>query len=271
MLSTQYKDYGITSVRKDAFRPFLGHSILTADGDEWAPARARLRPSFSKTSYGDLELFELHVRDLVKAIRCAGAVVDLKDLLLCLTTDITTHSMYGESVDSLKSGVSSTLMEALHEAQYGCEHRARWGKLVMLLPQRKFNRSVKILQQYMEQHIEKVPRHCQLQGSESALKAGGRHVLLHEIGHWISDTSRLRDELLTILVAGRDTTASLLCSSFFMVARRPDVWLQLRAEVDRLHGEKPTLEQLKQMQYVKYCLNESESPLSTHHDPWDQF
>ena len=46
--------------------------------------------------------------------------------------------------------------------------------------------------------------------------------------------------------------------SFFTVAKRPDVWQQLRAEVDHLHGERPIFEQLKQMHYFRYCLNESE-------------
>ena len=259
VLSTRFRDYGITSVRKDAFRPLLGQSILIADGVKWTDARAMLRPSFSKNNLDDLEMFEAHVSDLLNAIRCEGPVVDLKDLFLGLTADITTHSMYGESIDSLKTDSLSGLMDAFHEAQYGCENRARWGKLAIFLPQWKFYRSVRVLQQYMEQHVKKVRQYRQPHEGASTAKTGERYVLLRELGNWIDDESRLRDELLTILVAGRDTTASLLCSLFFTIAKRPDVWQQLRAEINHLHGERPTFEQLKQMHYVRYCLNESES------------
>lgn len=269
VLSTSFKDYGITSVRKDAFRPFLGQNILIADGTEWTHARAMLRPSFSKTNHGDLKMFEVHVNDLLIAIRRRGPAVDLKDLFLGLTTDVTTHSMYGESVYSLKSGALSGIMEAFHDAQYGCENRARWGRLAMFVPQSKFYRSVRILQRYMEQHVRRGLQYRKAQESASIGKTEGRYVFLHELAEVIQDKSRLRDELLTILVAGRDTTASLLCSLFLTIANRPDVWLQLRAEVEHLNGEKPTFEQLRQMKYVKNCLNESESPplLVTTSDP----
>ena len=267
VLSTRFRDYGITDVRKDAFRPFLGENILTADGAEWRHARAMLRPSFSKNNYGDLEMFEVHVNNLLKAIRREGPVVNLKDLFLGLTADVTTHSMYGESVDSLKWGTLSRIMEAFHDAQYGCENRARWGKLALFIPQPKFYTSVKILQQYMEKHVRKGLQYSKTQKNAAPIaKTEERYVLLHELGKAIHNESRLRDELLTILFAGRDTTASLLCSLFLTVANRPDIWLRLRAEVDHLNGEKPTFEQLKKMHYSRHCLNESEFTANVHCD-----
>ena len=119
VLSTRFEDYGITRARKAAFSPFLGKNILITDGAEWRHARAMLRPCFSKNSHGDLELSKVHVNNLVSAILREGPVLDLRDILLDLTVDVTTHSMYGESVDSLKSGSLSDLMKAFHDAQYG--------------------------------------------------------------------------------------------------------------------------------------------------------
>lgn len=85
-----------------------------------------------------------------------------------------------------------------------------------------------------------------------------RYVLLHGLGKVLHDRIRLRDELLTVFVAGRDITTSLLSSMFFTLARKPSVWLRLRAEVEQLKGEKPTFEQLMQMRCFKCGLNESE-------------
>lgn len=221
-----------------------------------------LRPSFSKTSLDDLEMFEAHVSDLVKAVRCEGSVVDLKDLSLGLTADRATHSMYGESIDSLRTGSLSEFMEAFHEAQHGCESRARWEERAIFLPQWKFYSSFRVLQQYMEQHAKKVRQNRKPHEGASTAKIEERYILLRKLGNWIHDESRLRDELLTILIVRGDTTANLLCSLFLAISKTTDVWLQLRAEVDRLNRHKPTLEQLKQMQYVKHCLNESESALS---------
>ena len=44
---------------------------------------------------------------------------------------------------------------------------------------------------------------------------------------------------------------------FFVLARNPEIWERLRREIDdTLHGELPTYEQLRNMKYLKWCLNE---------------
>ena len=262
ILSTKFRDYGITSVRKDAFRPFLGENILTADGAEWTHARAKLRPSFSKKQTNDLHMFEVHVNSIVHAIRNRREeeTIDMRDLFLSLTADIATESFYGESVNSLRSGSLSSIMEAFQIANRGCEDRARRGKLAMFFPQRDFYKSIRIMKQYIEQYIMIDIQNREKQGAREEAATEKKYFLLHELGKVISDQDRLRDELLTILFAGRDTTGSLLCSLFFTLARRSDIWLRLRSEIAYLKGEKPTLEDLQQMQYVKHCLNESKPP-----------
>jgi cytochrome P450 len=59
------------------------------------------------------------------------------------------------------------------------------------------------------------------------------------------------------LLAGRDTTASLLTNLWFVLAKRPDVWARLQADVAQLGGEKPTFEQLRDLKYLRALMNES--------------
>ena len=262
ILSTKFKDYGVTSTRKNAFRPLLGNSVLTAEGTAWAHARATLRPSFSKAHYGDLEVFENHIQDLLSVIRERGPVVDLRTLFLGLTSDITTHSFYGESIDSLRSTTLPRVMQAFEDAQYGCEEKGRWGIFAGLFSQRKFRESVEILHQYVESHLNKIQEHGDMDKSASNNTAGSKYILLDELRKSVHGHSQLINELLTILIAGRDTTASLLCNIFHNILKRPNVWLQLRAEVDRLNGDKPTLEQINQLQYSRACVNESKQQIN---------
>lgn len=263
ILSTRFQDYGITSARKDAFRPLIGQNILLAEGAEWTHARAMLRPSFSKKQIGDLEMFEEHVHILIHEIRRQdGSVVHLKDLFISLTADVTTDSMFGESINSLKSPRLSSLMQAFQDAQFGCESRARLGKLAIFTPQREFYKNRRIVRQYLEQHVEKGLQHLQNQkerdhGPNSLASKESRYVLLHELVKTPASKSRLRDELLTIFFAGRDTTASLLSSLFFNLAKRPIIWHRLRIDVTPLHGEKPTYAQLQKLSYCRNCLNET--------------
>ena len=73
-----------------------------------------------------------------------------------------------------------------------------------------------------------------------------------------SDKSKIRAEALSVLFAGRDTTAALLTNVFFELGHRPDIWDRLSAEIDTLHGQKPSYEQLKNMKYLRAVLNESQ-------------
>ena len=43
---------------------------------------------------------------------------------------------------------------------------------------------------------------------------------------------------------------------FFELARHPEIYAKLRQEVKELGGRAPTLEELKKLKYLKYCLNE---------------
>lgn len=90
----------------------------------------------------------------------------------------------------------------------------------------------------------------------------GRYLFLAEMVKATRDPQQLRDELLNMLLAGRDTTAGLLSNTFHVIARRQDIWEKLKDEVDELHGEKPDYEALKSMKYLKYVLNECMCPPS---------
>src|ERR1700761_1221797 len=88
-------------------------------------------------------------------------------------------------------------------------------------------------------------------------QTGGRYVFLNELLKQTDDKIQVRSELLNILLAGRDTTASLLSNVWFELSRRPEIWAKLREEVDALNGKKPTYQQVKDMKYLRAILNES--------------
>ena len=83
------------------------------------------------------------------------------------------------------------------------------------------------------------------------------YVFLYELLKQTSNETELTDQLLNMLLAGRDTTASLLSITFFILAREPDVWNRLRAEVQKLGRRKPSYEELHSMTYLTWVLNES--------------
>jgi len=86
-----------------------------------------------------------------------------------------------------------------------------------------------------------------------------KYVFLHELVKATQDPIALRSELLNVLLAGRDTTAGLLSLTWWVLARRPDIWAKLLAEINEKcpKGQRPTYASIKDMKYLKYVLNES--------------
>ena len=82
-------------------------------------------------------------------------------------------------------------------------------------------------------------------------------MFLHDLISETTNKLAIRAELLNILVAGRDTTASLLSNVWFFLSKRRDIWSRLQKEVLDLPNNTVTYEDLKGMRYLRALLNES--------------
>ena len=84
-----------------------------------------------------------------------------------------------------------------------------------------------------------------------------RYIFADELVTKTNDKYQVRSELLNILLAGRDTTASLLSNAWWTLARRPDIFQKLQEEIAHLNGEAPDYQQIKDMKYLRAFFNES--------------
>lgn len=264
VLSTNFKDFHVGLPRRRAFSPAIANSILVADGAEWERSRAFLRPSFSRSQVGDLQTLETHVKHLLESIPRDGSTLDLADRFFRYTADVTTDLMFGESILSLPhpEAFGGDLSTACRDLQVGGERRFILGKFADVVPQREFYRSVKKVHDWMDSHVEKAIQQRRLvqekAEKEDIEDESSRHIFLKELVKLTDDRLTLRDQLLGMFLAGRDTTASLLSNLFFVLARYPEVWQRLHEEIRAsLQGRRPTYDELKKLKYLSYCLNES--------------
>ena len=71
------------------------------------------------------------------------------------------------------------------------------------------------------------------------------------------DDRQLRDEVITLYLAGHETTASLLAWTLYQLSRRPEIQARVWDEIDtQLTDQQPTFEQLKTLQYTSQVINE---------------
>ena len=224
-----------------------------------------LRPNFERSQIGDIDSLDSHTSNLLSVIPRDGSTVDLQPLFFQLTIDTATEFLFGASTNSLTTNnpAFSTAFDNLMN-QIGFESRlgpiARWMRPKNWGEQRKTVHD--FADKYVRQALQRY-RQADLEKNEKS-STSDRYVFLDEVVKVTQDPGRVRAELLNILIAGRDTTAGLLSIVWFMLAKRPDVFEKLQAEVDELGGDKPTYEQLRDMKYLKHVLNESKYLLVTH-------
>ncbi len=267
IMALNFKSWGLSTRRQDAALPLLGAGIFTTNGAAWQHSRELLRPNFVRSQVGDLDTFEIHVDQLLKAIPRDGSTVDLQDLFFQLTMDTATEFLFGQSTNCLTQGVKDEanlkFAVAFNRAQNEVARSFQRGTTNKFFRSKQFKADTQYLNEFVDRFVQKGLGYRERLNSEKTdPREGERYVFLYEICKQTNDAVKIRSELINILLAGGDTTASLLSDVFFVLARRPDIWGKLRTEVDALGGERPTFQQLKDMKYLRMILNESVYPVS---------
>jgi cytochrome P450 len=266
VLALKFKDFELGEYRNKALRPLLGAGIFSTDGSKWEHSRGLLRPNFTRNQITDINVYETHVAALLKRIPRDGSTFDMQDLFFRMTLDSATEFLFGESVHSLNDGVStssSSFATDFNTAQEGLAIRSRLGPLMLFHRDRKFSKAVVDARAYVDRFVQNAINYrMALDSGEKAPEDASKlneqqYVFLYELSKRTLDKTELTDQLLNILLAGRDTTASLLSITFFTMARRPEIWKKLREEVLTLGGRKPSFEDLKSMTYLTWVLNET--------------
>ncbi|EMD00887.1 hypothetical protein BAUCODRAFT_187941 [Baudoinia panamericana UAMH 10762] len=256
--AVDFKKWGLGDRRKNAFWPLLGVGIFTSDGKDWHHSREMLRPNFARAQVADLDLFERHVLHLIQAIPKDKSTVDLSDLFFKLTIDSATEFLFGESTESLTKNSGDGFADAFTRSQEHISDATRYGPYAKyLMKNDQFSKDAKFVHDFVDYYVQKgLTKRSQLLAEKGDAEKQ-RYTFMDELVRQTDNPIRIRSELLNVLLAGRDTTASLLTNVWFVIARRPDIWAKLQAEVDTLNGVQPTYEQVKDMKYLRAVLNES--------------
>lgn len=259
MIATQFDDFDIGK-RQQVFRPLLGHGIFAAEGQRWKHSRTMLRPQFAREQVAHVQLLEVHLQNFVKLIHEKnGDTFNIQRLFHRLTMDASTEFLFGESVGSLKSPINE-FEEAFDVTQQVLTQRATFRNMYFLVNPKKFRDANEVIFNTVRYYVNKA---LETPADELAKRTEEGYTFLYQLVNQTRDPQVLQDEMLSIMLAGRNTTASLLSFLFFELSRNPDMWAKLRAEVHEHFGdgstnlEDITFESMKRCNYVKWCINET--------------
>ncbi|PBK98060.1 cytochrome P450 [Armillaria gallica] len=282
LLATQFQDFEKGQSFYVAAESLLGAGIFNSDGDIWKFHRTMTRPLFNKDRISDFDNFERHALSTISQIKSRlreGYPVDFQDAVARFTLDSATEYLFGNDVNSTSAGLpypagsplagnphfvnhpSNTFVKAFAAAQEESALRLQRGQYWPLFEFK--TDTVKPLRQVVNEFVEPLLVEALSRKGEGKMpveddKSGKNISLLARLVENTNDTKIIRDELVNILVAGRDTTASLLTFAVYMMCEHPEMATRLRSEIiEKVGTRAPTYEDIRDMKYLRAFLNET--------------
>jgi hypothetical protein len=206
---------------------------------------------------------------MISLIPKDGSIFDIQKLFFLLTIDSATHFLFGESVGAMEGdnvlssssvGGSQGFAESFNIAQEYLAWRSMALDFYWMINPKEFREATRRVHEVVDHYVYRA-----IEAKKNAEKngiEGGRYVFAEALAADNDNPKVLRDNMLNILLAGRDTTASLLSSTFWFLARHQDVWEKLHRVIIEEFGdaEHPkgeiTHARLKEVRYLRYVLNE---------------
>ncbi|KAI1201463.1 cytochrome P450 [Nemania serpens] len=260
VLAGDFHSFGKGPTFHRIWSPFLGDGIFTTDGKLWQNSRSLIRPMFMTDRISDLVIFDRQIEKMVSLIPPSGQTVDIMDLLFRMTLDATTDFLLGESANSLDNP-NSDFTYAFNDV---LTHQIRlfvlriFSPFDKLFPHAEYHRDIKKIDEFIMPYVK---RTLAIPPEElaSLTKSDTEFTFLHNLARFTQDPKVIRDQLIAVLLAGRDTTAATLSWALYELTACPDKVDRLRAEVLEFVGERgtPTYEILKNMKYLRYTIQET--------------
>ncbi|MGV9790947.1 bifunctional cytochrome P450/NADPH--P450 reductase [Streptomyces sp. NPDC003435] len=248
-----------------AVRPIGGDGLFTAFGDEpnWRKAHDVLMPSFSLGAMRSYHAPMLHVaRSLIsKWDRTGGGSVNVAEDMTRLTFDTIGLCGFGFDFESFARDRAHPFVEAMARALGFAQHE------VDSIPGTEMFRRKQTEQfhrdnQTMRDLVEKVIRERRASGDTSTDDLLGRMLNTPDpVTGKLLDDANIRNQVITFLVAGHETTSGALSFALYFLAKNPEVLARAQAEVDALWGDAeapdPEYGDVGKLTYIRQVLSES--------------
>jgi cytochrome P450 len=247
----------------ERLKVLVGNGLLTSNGDFWLRQRRIASPAFHKERLASLQ-GAMHKRTVAMLDEWqkhidSGETFDVAAEMMRLTLGIAGDTLFG--VDLL--GESESVGEAASDALEILNIR---GNSLFLIPtaiptaqNRRLMRAVKTLDDVVNGVIRDRHAHSKISGGEP------KHDLLQmlmdavdgDTGERMND-EQLRDEVMTLLLAGHETTAQALSWTWYLLSKHPAVERKLRAEVSAALGSRDVVvEDLPKLVFTEMVVKEA--------------
>lgn len=231
----------------------LGDGLLTNEPPAWKRQRRLIQPAFHNDRIREYAAIMVQRTDDTVAGWRDGEVRDLHADLMALTLRIVAETLFGVDLAPEARAVANALGDFI---QWIEGFLTRDIPLPIWVPTRANRRAVGAARQ-LDAVIASIVRRRRASHTDDRDLLGALLAAKDDDGIGMTD-GQLRDEIATLLLAGHETTAIALCWTLMLVARHPEVEMNLVAEARSVLGNRsPGAADIGQLPYARMVVQES--------------
>jgi len=225
----------------ERIKMLLGNGIIVSDGDFWRSQRRMIQPAFHRKIVAELAtmMAECNERKRIEWQQKAelSQTIDLTEEMSELALDVVLRALFSHDLDQLISRVGSNPFSMLVE---------------------DFSRDLKMAMRFrsLTKHVADI---MSTRREERRIEHDFLSLLMEtrdkDTGQPMSDKA-LIDEVMTIIVAGHETTAGTLNWAWYLLSQHSDIESAVHREVDAL-GASPSFESLSALRYTRQFIDET--------------
>jgi cytochrome P450 len=241
------------SLHSNFFQRLVGNGLITSEGEFWRRQRRLAQPGFHRQRIGGYgEVMVEYAQRLISSWR-AGEERDIHRDMMRLTMEIVVKTLFNANVSEDADRVERTMSELVKP--FASQATVKWilDNRLPTAAHRRFHKMAAEIDELIYRFIAERRASGRDEGDLLSMLLAAQD----EDGTQMTD-QQLRDEVITLFLAGQETTALTLSWAWYLLARDPEVERKFHAELDLvLNGRTPTVADVPQLKYAEMILKES--------------
>ena len=237
------RNYSKETHTNQVFNKVVAEGLLTTEGEIWRKQRRMMQPAFHRTR---LELMDRMIAEATesllqnwRAAHARGQAVDIARDMAALTLTVTTRALFGVTLGEEVREIGEMVNRAVALLEKPSDPRVK----------QSMDELDAVVYRIIEQRRHDFQDGGDLLSSMILARDG-------DTGETMSD-EQLRNQVMTLMLAGYETTASALTWTWYLLSQNPDAFRRLQQEARQvLGGRAPQYADLETLTYTRQVLNE---------------